>query len=188
MAGKRVGILALQGAFLEHESAFKRCGAQTSLVRRAEQIKTLDALVIPGGESTAMGTLMTRFGLDQAIISKARAGMPVWGTCAGMILLAREVVASKQPTLGLMDIAVRRNAFGRQVDSFEAELVIEGIGITRGVFIRAPYVERVWGETKILCEYQEKIVMVEENNLLATSFHPELTETLDIQKYFLQKA
>jgi 5'-phosphate synthase pdxT subunit len=143
-------------------------------------------LVIPGGESTTIGKLMITFGLDGVIKERAKEGMPIWGTCAGMIMVAKEVADSDQFRLGLMDIGVRRNAFGRQVDSFETNLDIEGLGQARGVFIRAPYVDKVWGEARVLAQHEGKIVMVQEgNNLLATAFHPELTDDLDVHKYFL---
>lgn len=186
MAGKKVGVLALQGAFIEHEQAFGSCGAQTLEVRTPTDLAQVDGLVIPGGESTTIGKLMQQYGLDEAIKERFAAGMPVWGTCAGMILLAREVADFQQFSLELMDIRVKRNAFGRQVNSFEADLDIAGIGKTRGVFIRAPYVERTWGEARVLAKYQDKIVAVQQGNkLLSTAFHPELTEGGEIHRHFL---
>ncbi|MBC7075185.1 MAG: pyridoxal 5'-phosphate synthase glutaminase subunit PdxT [Syntrophomonadaceae bacterium] len=187
MAGKKIGILALQGAFAEHEDALKRCGVDALQVKTADQIEEIDGLIIPGGESTTIGNLMCRYGLDSKIKEMEAKGMPIWGTCAGMVLLAKEIVDSEQFRLGLMSIRVKRNAFGRQVDSFEADLDVVGIGKTKGVFIRAPYVEKIWGEAKVLSEYEGKIVMVEEGKKLATAFHPELTEELGIYKYFLDK-
>ncbi|MDD2619276.1 MAG: pyridoxal 5'-phosphate synthase glutaminase subunit PdxT [Syntrophomonadaceae bacterium] len=189
MAGKKIGILAMQGAFLEHQQALSRCGAEPVLVRTARDLEAVEGLIIPGGESTTIGKLMKIFGLDSLIIERVKEGMPIWGTCAGMILLAKEIADSQQPHLGLMDIKVKRNAYGRQVESFETDLEVEGIGQTRGVFIRAPYVEEVWGGTKILSTYLDKIIMVQEgNNMLATAFHPELTTELDVHKYFLAMA
>lgn len=186
MAGKKIGILALQGAFIEHEQALIKCGADPVEVRTAADVKKVDGLIIPGGESTTMGRLMTAFGLDSTIKERAGEGLPVWGTCAGMILMAQEIADSGQFRLGLMEIGVKRNAFGRQVDSFETCLDIQGLGKARGVFIRAPYVEKIWGNARVLAKHQDKIVMVQEgNNLLATAFHPELTDDLDIHKYFL---
>ncbi len=187
MAGKKtIGVLALQGAFIEHEAALQRCGVQTRQVRRPQELGEIDGLVIPGGESTTIGKLMQKFGLDTVIKKKAIEGMPIWGTCAGMILLAQEIDDGDQPRLGLMDIRVKRNAFGRQVDSFEADLDIEGIGPTRGVFIRAPYAERVWGNVQVMARYQDKIVMVLQGHLLGTAFHPELTNQGNIHRYFLE--
>ncbi|MEN6327129.1 MAG: pyridoxal 5'-phosphate synthase glutaminase subunit PdxT [Syntrophomonas sp.] len=189
MAGKKIGILAMQGAFLEHQQALSRCGAEPVQVRTARDLETVDGLIIPGGESTTIGKLMKLFGLDDLITERVKAGMPVWGTCAGMILLAKEIAESEQPRLGLMDIKVKRNAYGRQVESFETDLDIAGIGKTRGVFIRAPYVETVWGEAKVLSTHLDKIIMVQQgNNMLGTAFHPELTNELDVHKYFLAMA
>ena len=187
MAGKKIGVLALQGAFIEHQHAFERCGADCAPVRSAKEIEESDGLVIPGGESTTIGRLLREYQLGSVVLSKAAQGMPIWGTCAGMILLAKDIADSEQYRLGLMDIRVKRNAYGRQVDSFEAELDIAGLGQAKGVFIRAPYVENVWNDAKILCTYQERIVMVEQGQYLATAFHPELTDSLDIHKYFLSK-
>ncbi len=186
MAGKKVGVLALQGAFVEHQAALARCGAGANQVRSAQELDHVEALIIPGGESTTIGKLMQAYGLLEPIRRRCTEGMPIWGTCAGMILLAREVVDMDQVGLGLMDISVKRNAFGRQVESFETELHIDGLPPSRGVFIRAPYVERVWGKTRILSQYEDKIVMVREGNLLATAFHPELTDDTSIHRYFLE--
>ncbi len=185
MAGKRIGILALQGAFLEHEKALEKCGADSVQVRTPQEITRIDGLIIPGGESTTIGRLIQEFKLEETLLEKAREGMPMWGTCAGMILLAREIADSDQFRLGLMDMRVKRNAFGRQVDSFESDLQVEGVGNTRGVFIRAPFAEKVWGEARVLAEYQGKAVAVQQGPLLTTAFHPELTEELDIHQYFL---
>ncbi|HWP95585.1 MAG TPA: pyridoxal 5'-phosphate synthase glutaminase subunit PdxT [Syntrophomonadaceae bacterium] len=186
MAGKPVGILALQGAFIEHQACLKKCGAHPLQVRTREELDQVEALIIPGGESTTIGKLMRTYQLEEPIKEKTAQGMPLWGTCAGMILLAKEIADTEQPRLGLMDMLVKRNAYGRQVDSFETELDVDGVGLTRGVFIRAPYVEKLWGEARALCTYREKIIMVQQRNLLATAFHPELTDQLDIHKYFLE--
>lgn len=187
MAGKKtIGVLALQGAFIEHEAVLRKCGVETRQVRSVQELKTVDGLILPGGESTTIGKLMNKFGLDTVIQEQASQGMPVWGTCAGMILLAKEIDGSDQLRLGLMDMLVKRNAFGRQVDSFEVDMEIEEIGPTRGVFIRAPYVEKVWGEARILSRFRDKIVMVRQNKLLTTAFHPELTEQSEIHRYFVE--
>ncbi|MDD3852404.1 MAG: pyridoxal 5'-phosphate synthase glutaminase subunit PdxT [Syntrophomonadaceae bacterium] len=187
MAGKTtVGVLAMQGAFIEHEQAIKSCGANCLQVRRAQDLQEIDALIIPGGESTTMGKLLKQFNLLDEIKFQAEQGMPIWGTCAGMILMAKEIVDSNQIRLGLMNIEIKRNAYGRQVDSFETDLEVKGIGTTRAVFIRAPYVQKVWGDAQVLASYEDKIVMVRENNMLATAFHPELTRQKEIQEYFLQ--
>jgi 5'-phosphate synthase pdxT subunit len=150
VAGRKVGILSLQGAFIEHEACLNKCGAQPVQIRKPQQLDEVEGLIIPGGESTAIGKLMHDFGLDEKITARSGEGMPIWGTCAGMILLAREIIEMDQVHLNLMDISVRRNAYGRQVNSFETELKVEEIGICKGVFIRAPRIEKVWGETKIM--------------------------------------
>lgn len=185
MAGKKIGVLALQGAFIEHQDSLKKCGVESFQIRTKDDLDKIDGLIIPGGESTTIGRLMVKYGIDRKIIEKAEEGMPIWGTCAGMILLAKEL-DKDEPWLRLMDIKVKRNAYGRQVDSFETELDIKGLGKTRGVFIRAPYVEKVWGEAEVLCEHDDKIVMVKERNILATSFHPELTDDLALHKFFVE--
>ncbi len=189
MAKPRVGVLALQGDFREHIQALEAAGAEAVAVKKPEEVLACHALVIPGGESTTIGKLCERFGVGEAIIELYKRGAPIWGTCAGMILLAKEIVASDQWRLGLMDMEVARNAFGRQVDSFEADIPMQGIegGPVRGVFIRAPYVTRVWGEARVLGVFQDKIVAVEQGKLLATAFHPELTEDRRVQEYFLRK-
>lgn len=156
-------------------------------VKKPQEVLECQGLVIPGGESTTIGKLCERFGVGEAIVQLHQRGAPIWGTCAGMILLAKEIEGSDQWRLGLMDIAVRRNAFGRQVDSFETDLTVQGIcdRLVHAVFIRAPYVTRVWGQAQALATYQDSIVLVRQCNLLATAFHPELTEDRCIQNYFL---
>jgi 5'-phosphate synthase pdxT subunit len=187
VAGKKtVGVLALQGAFVEHQEILNRCKAEAKKVRSKEDIYAIDGLIIPGGESTTIGRLLVDYDLGDTIVARAREGMPVFGTCAGMIVMAKEIPGYDQYSLNLMDISVRRNAFGRQVESFETDLAIKGIAHKiRGVFIRAPYADKVWGDCDVLCEFEEKIVMVREHNLLAGAFHPELTRDLSIHKYFL---
>ncbi len=174
----RVGVLALQGAFAEHVGVFRNLGADAVEVRVPEQVGDLDALVIPGGESTTMSLLMDAYGLRDPILGLARRGAPIWGTCAGMIMLARNVHDERVRPLGLMDLAVQRNAFGRQVDSFEADLTIPALGERpfRAVFIRAPVVEGVGGEAEVLASLEDgRVVAVRQGRLLATAFHPELS-------------
>lgn len=185
MGGKRVGVLALQGAFVEHQASLTKCGARPLLVRSLEDLNQVESLIIPGGESTTIGKLLREYQLEQAVQQRAAEGMPIWGTCAGMILMAKDIADSDQPRLGLMDMRVKRNAYGRQVDSFETDLQVEGLGTTRGVFIRAPYVEEIWGETRALCWHRDKMVMVQEGRFLATAFHPELTDQVEVHAYFL---
>jgi len=186
VAGKLIGVLALQGAFIEHEKKIKQCGAQSRQVRTVEDLQDVEGLIIPGGESTAIGKLMVEHGLDKAIKKKYEQGMSIWGTCAGMILLAAGIKNMHQFSLGLMDISVVRNGFGRQVNSFETELEIKGIGRKTGVFIRAPYIDRAGQEVEVMAEYNNHIVMARQGDkLLATAFHPELTDDLSIHEYFL---
>lgn len=186
----RIGVLALQGAFVEHEKMLRRLGAEVAEVRLPEHLEGLDGLIIPGGESTTIGKVAEHWGLVGPVRAFAKSGRSVWGTCAGMILMAKEVVdgASHQPMLGLMDVVVRRNAFGRQVDSFEAHLEVAALGgeTFRAVFIRAPLIERVGKGVQVLARLEdETIVAVQQENLLATAFHPELTEDDRFHRYFL---
>jgi 5'-phosphate synthase pdxT subunit len=170
--GKRVGVLALQGAFAEHLSILRRLKIDGVEVRRATDLEGLCGLIIPGGESTTMGRLMTEMGLREPLLQRAAAGMAVMGTCAGMILLASQASDYPFEPLGLMDMAVKRNAFGRQVDSFEASVSIPSLGQTPfpGVFIRAPFIEKVGPGVEVLAARQGK--------MLALAFHPELTRDL----------
>ncbi len=186
----RIGVLALQGAFIEHKNVLARLGVQAAEVRLPEHLEGLDGLIIPGGESTTMGLLAQKWNLLEPLRAFARSGRPVWGTCAGMILLAREVVdgVPGQPILGLMDITVRRNAFGRQVDSFEADLAVPVLGDPpfHAVFIRAPIIERVGAGVDVLASLDDgTAVAVQQGNLLATAFHPELTADARFHRYFL---
>lgn len=177
----------MQGAFIEHQRMVEKCGASARQIRTAAELATVDGLIIPGGESTTIGKLLARHGLGDCIRQRAAEGMPIWGTCAGMILLSREIEGMTQYSLDLMDIAVVRNGYGRQVDSFEAWLDIDGIGSMLGVFIRAPYVERVWGGARIMATLDGRIVMAEQGGqYLATAFHPELTDNPDIHRYFME--
>lgn len=186
----RVGVLAMQGAFREHAKALRALGAEAVEVRRPSQLAELSGLILPGGESTTIGQLLQEFGFDSAIRALAAAGKPVYGTCAGMILLADDIAGSDQYRLGLMHMRVRRNAFGRQRESFEAQLSIPAIGSdpVAAVFIRAPYIESVGEGCEVLSTYEGKIVMARQNNVLATAFHPELTEDLQVHRYFLDMA
>ena len=185
----QVGVLALQGAFREHQRALDKCGAKTRQVRKPGELSGLDALVIPGGESTTMGKLMKEFGLLEPIKGMAAEGMPIFGTCAGLIMLAKQIRDSQQTILGLMDMEVERNAFGRQVDSFEADLPIAELGPQpmRAIFIRAPYITRVDNGVDVLATYGDKIVCARQGHLLVAAFHPELTEDLRLHRYFTEK-
>ncbi|MGQ9512956.1 MAG: pyridoxal 5'-phosphate synthase glutaminase subunit PdxT [Thermodesulfitimonas sp.] len=182
-----MGVLALQGAFREHKWALERLGVSAPLVLKAEDLAAIDALIIPGGESTTIGRLLNVFGLMAPLLARVAAGLPVFGTCAGMVLLAREIEGSAQPRLGVMDVTVRRNAFGRQVDSFEIDLAIPVLGTTpfRGIFIRAPYITHVGPGVEVLASLGEKIILVRQGRLLSASFHPELTDDLRLHRYFV---
>jgi 5'-phosphate synthase pdxT subunit len=183
----KIGVLALQGAFREHRWMLERCGAEAAEVRKPEDLDGLDGLIIPGGESTTIGKMLTDWGLMDKIRTLAAAGLAIYGTCAGMILLARDIVGSDQPRLGLMDIAVRRNAFGRQRESFEADLAVPEFGAepVRAVFIRAPYIESAGPDVKIMAAVGDHIVIARQGNCLVTAFHPELTDDDRIHKYFI---
>ena len=187
---KIVGVLAVQGDFKEHIEALNELeGVEARPVKTREQIEACDALVIPGGESTTIGKLMERFELDMPVREMVEAGKPGWGTCAGMIVLAKEIVGSEQWRLGLMDITVERNAFGRQVDSFEVDLPVKGIDEpVRAIFIRAPYVREVCEEcgVVVLADFEGKIVLCRQGKLLASAFHPEMTDDRRVQQYFVE--
>lgn len=184
-----VGVLALQGAFIEHEQMLERLGVASREVRQRPHLDGIDALIIPGGESTTIGKLLDILALTEPLRQLGRAGLPIWGTCAGLIVLATDA-GRPQTTLGLLDISVRRNAFGSQLDSFETALDVPDLGPEpfQAVFIRAPWVERAGpGVRPVAALPTGPIVAVERDNLLATSFHPELTGDSRFHEYFLQK-
>lgn len=181
-----IGVLALQGAFIEHEQALARIGVSTRQVRLPEQLDGLDGLIIPGGESTVIGKLMVKYELDAAIRRFAHNGGAIWGTCAGMILLATEV-GREQPLLGLLDIDVERNAYGSQLFSFEEDVALPKLGIPnlRAVFIRAPVVSRVGsGVTVEASDSHGNVIAVSAGQVLATAFHPELTTDTRLHEHF----
>jgi 5'-phosphate synthase pdxT subunit len=183
-----VGVLAIQGDFAEHLGVLERLGARTRAVRLPEQLDELDGLVIPGGESTTFGKLAVRYGFMQPVRDLVESGRPVWGTCAGLIFLSRDC-GRDQPILEVMDVSVRRNAFGSQVDSFECALDIPALGPETfpGVFIRAPLVTALGDDVKVLAAIDAGVVAVEQANLLGTCFHPELTRDQRMHRYFLNK-
>jgi 5'-phosphate synthase pdxT subunit len=185
----RVGVLALQGDFREHLLALEECGVSASTVRRPSELETVDALILPGGESTSIANLARSFDIFEPLKVRIKAGMPTYGSCAGMILLADRVLDAVvgQETFGGLDITVRRNAFGRQVDSFETDLEFAGITHppVRAVFIRAPWVESVGNDVEVLATF-EHAVAVRQGALLATSFHPELTGDNRIHRFFIE--
>jgi len=185
---KKIGVLALQGAFVEHIALFRRLDVEAFTVRLPRELEGLDGLVIPGGESTAIGRLMREYDLMAPLSSLCNEGFPIMGTCAGMILLARRVAGINIEPLGAMDIEVRRNAFGRQVDSFETDLEIPAIGEPpfHGVFIRAPFIERAGDDVSVLARLPNgTVVAARQGNMLALAFHPELTDDLRLHSYFL---
>ena len=183
----RVGVLALQGDVREHVAALAEAGADPVEVRRPADLEGLDGIVLPGGESTTIGRLLGLFDLLEPLRARVAAGLPTFGTCAGMVLLSSEVVDGRpgQPVLGALDATVRRNAFGSQVDSFETDLEVAGVGQVHGVFIRAPWVERVGPEVEVLAEVDGHPVAVRQGAVLATSFHPELTGDARVHQLFV---
>jgi 5'-phosphate synthase pdxT subunit len=185
--GLRVGVLALQGAFREHVRVLDALGVRAALVRTPDEVAQADALIIPGGESTTIGKLMARRGLDEAIRQHVSQGKPLMGTCAGLIVMAREIEGEVVPGLKTMDVCVRRNAFGRQVDSFEADLEVAGLGggPFRGVFIRAPWIATVGEGAQALAAFDGKIVAARQGSQLGLAFHPELTEDPRFHQFFL---
>lgn len=184
----KVGVLALQGDFREHIAASQELGHTGIEVRRLEELAGVDALILPGGESTTIIQLAQIFDLYQPIRDAIAAGLPVYGSCAGMILLAERILDGKdgQQTFGGLDITVRRNAFGRQIDSFESDITFNNLNL-HAVFIRAPWVEQVGEGVQILATAAEHPVAVSEGKLLATSFHPELTNDLAVHRYFFEE-
>ena len=187
---KKIGVLALQGAISEHIDRLVRLGnVQASAVKYKEELEELDGLIIPGGESTAIGLLLKNYGLVEPIRERIQAGMGAWGTCAGMILLAKELADDRTRHLCMMDICVRRNAYGRQLESFSVEADVPAVAEypVPLVFIRAPYVEKAGKDVEVLLEIQGNVVACREKNMLATSFHPELTEDLSFHQYFVNK-
>lgn len=185
-----VGVLALQGDFVEHVHSVKKLGWVCHEVRDPRDLKEVDGLIIPGGESTTIGKLARRSGLMEAIRERALSGMPLWGTCAGLIFMAKDLGIHHQPMLGLMDVTVQRNAFGAQLDSFASELPVTVLGKDpfHAIFIRAPIIQHVGHDVNVLATLPEgRIVAAEQNNLLGTAFHPELTDDLRFHQYFLSK-
>lgn len=183
-----LGVLALQGSFKEHlEMLSKFPEIHAMEVRSREELEQVSGIILPGGESTTLGKLLKEFKLSEILVKRIRAGLPVWGTCAGMILLVKEIVGESQQHLGLMDISVKRNAFGGQLESFVKFQYIPEVSKKEipMVFIRAPWVEKVSQKSLILSKLDEKIVAVRQDNILATAFHPELTEDLSFHRYFL---
>ena len=185
----RVGVLALQGDFREHIAALNAIGVEAIAVKTAEEINSVDALVLPGGESTTIAKLARIFEVFDLIKQKIKDGLPVYGSCAGLILLSNKILdgIEGQETFGGLDVIARRNAFGRQVDSFEGEIDFAGVGKLNGVFIRAPWVEEVGTEVEVLASSHGHPVAVRQGKILATSFHPELTDNHAVHRYFVEE-
>jgi pyridoxal 5'-phosphate synthase pdxT subunit len=182
----KIGVLALQGAFREHRLMLESLGCVVTEVRLPKHLEGLVGIVIPGGESTTIGKLMVQYGLQGGIKDFHKAGGAIWGTCAGAILLATDIADSEQPRLGVLDMRVKRNAFGRQVDSFEVALTVSGLPAPfPAVFIRAPIIESVGANVEVLAKHEDAIVLVRQGRLLASSFHPELTRDPSLHALFV---
>ncbi|CKF75281.1 MULTISPECIES: pyridoxal 5'-phosphate synthase glutaminase subunit PdxT [Bacillus cereus group] len=183
----KIGVLGLQGAVREHVKSVEASGAEAVVVKRIEQLEEIDGLILPGGESTTMRRLIDKYAFMEPLRTFAKSGKPMFGTCAGMILLAKTLIGYEEAHIGAMDITVERNAFGRQKDSFEAALSIEGVGEDFiGVFIRAPYVVEVADNVEVLSKHGDRMVAVRQNQFLAASFHPELTDDHRVTAYFVE--
>lgn len=181
----KIGVLALQGAVREHIRSVEECGAEAVAIKRKEELKEIDGLVLPGGESTAMRRLIDKYDFMDALKEFADSGKPMFGTCAGLILLAKNLVGY-EPHIGVMDITVERNSFGRQVDSFEADLDVKDVaGCFPAVFIRAPHIVDAGPEVEILAKHNDRIVAARQGQFLGCSFHPELTEDHRLTCYFV---
>ncbi|MFX3622533.1 MAG: pyridoxal 5'-phosphate synthase glutaminase subunit PdxT [Ectobacillus sp.] len=184
-----IGVLGLQGAVREHVKSIEACGARAVIVKKIEQLDEIDALILPGGESTTMRRLIDKYGFMEPLRRFFEYGKPMFGTCAGMILLAKNLIGYEEGHIGVMDITVERNAFGRQRESFEASLSIKDVGDDFiGVFIRAPYVVSVGEQVDVLASHGERIVAARQGHLLAASFHPELTDDHRMTAYFVKMA
>jgi 5'-phosphate synthase pdxT subunit len=187
---KKIGVLDIQGSVEEHAKAVERAGAEFIFVKTAEDLKSVDGLIMPGGESTTIGKLLRKFGLRNAIIKRVKKGMPVWGTCAGAILLAKKIIGrEKADGLGLMNIVIERNAYGRQVDSFETKILF-GAGLKKkqipAIFIRAPRIKEIGKNVKVLARNNNEVVAALQKNMLITMFHPELTLDKTVHQFFIK--
>lgn len=181
-----IGVLGLQGAVREHIQSIEACGAEGKIIKRVEELESVDGLIIPGGESTTMRRLMDTYQFIEPIKAFAAQGKPIFGTCAGLIMLAKHIEDREDAHLGLLNVSVARNSFGRQVDSFEADLKVKGLDAPlTGVFIRAPHIISADNDVEIMAEYDGRIVMAKENNILGCSFHPELTDDHRLTQLFV---
>ena len=185
----KIGILAIQGSVEEHAVSLQACGVSPRLVRKPADLQGLSGLIIPGGESTTIGKLMWRFGLAKAILARAEQGdLLIWGTCAGAILLAKELSDERVEGLKLMDIEVQRNAYGNQLESFETNLDFKSIGTIDAVFIRAPKIVKVGRDVEVLAEYDGEIVAARDGNFIASTFHPEMTDDIRVHQWFVKNS
>lgn len=183
----KIGVLAMQGDFKEHAIALEKLKVRPVEVRMPKDLKSISGLIIPGGESTTIGKLMIKYGLDKAIKQKAKKGMAVYGTCAGAILLAKDIIGNSQPKLRLIDMSIERNAYGRQIESFEASLEIKDFKKPfRAVFIRAPIIKKIGKNMEIMAKHEKEIVLVRKDKILVSTFHPELTDDTRVHEYFVQ--
>lgn len=184
----KIGVLGFQGAIIEHQRHIEKLGEEAVVVRYSEQLKDLDGIILPGGESTTIGKLLNRTEMMEPLRKRIQDGLPVWGTCAGMILLAKELVNDPVKHLALMDIAVKRNAYGTQIDSFDAQVEIPEVSEEKIplVFIRAPYITKIGEKVRVLCQVDEHIVAARQDRMLVTSFHPELTDCSAFHRYFAE--
>jgi len=191
VSSHRIGLLALQGDYEAHGKALERAGfprCDIAEVRRYSDLESLTALIIPGGESTVMSMLLERFGMFEELKRRIENGMPILATCAGLILLAKDIEGNNQMSLGVLDIRVKRNAYGRQVDSFHApvQTIISSIGKIEGIFIRAPRILASGKEVEILAMYQDEPVMIRQGSIIAATFHPELIPAAPVHRWFIQ--
>jgi pyridoxal 5'-phosphate synthase pdxT subunit len=187
----KIGVLAIQGDFIEHKAVLNKLGIESCEVRLPQHLEGVDGLIIPGGESTTLSRLMSIYQLREPVTQMAQQGKAIWGTCAGMIMMAHEITEQDPVPLKLMDVGVQRNAFGRQIDSFEQDLTVTGFDALpfHGIFIRAPVIIRVGQEVKVLASLRDdRPVAVQQGNLMATAFHPELTGDPRFHRYFLHLA
>lgn len=184
----KIGVLAFQGGVIEHIKQIEALGHEAVKVKKESDLEGIEGIILPGGESTTMSKLLNITGMMEPLRKKIEEGLPTWGTCAGMILLAKDIDGEDKSHLGVMNIKVKRNAFGTQIDSFTTRKAINKVSVEPIdlVFIRAPYVESCGEKVQVLCEIDGRIVAVKENNIIATSFHPELTKDLTFLKYFLE--
>ncbi|WP_042453764.1 pyridoxal 5'-phosphate synthase glutaminase subunit PdxT [Neobacillus dielmonensis] len=183
----KIGVLALQGAVREHMQSLEACGVEAIAIKHKEELQEVDGLILPGGESTTMRRLIDKYDFMDALKGLAAEGKPMFGTCAGLILLAKHLIGYNEPHIGVMDVTVERNSFGRQVDSFEADLAITGVADDfPAVFIRAPHIVDAGENVEVLCKHNGRIVAARDGQFLGCSFHPELTDDHRITAYFVE--